>query len=310
MDIEHELRTLAEAQHSVIARHQVLSWGVSGDALDWRLRGPDWEAVTPRVLRLVGSVRTPGQRAMAAVLDAGPNGRLSHTPGAAWWGIPGFDLRTLHVARPRGRTRKPSSLAVIHEVLDIAPHHCTVLDGIPILRPDVIIFQLCGMVNPLRAERALDNGWSMGLYDGAQLLRTHDELRDRGRAGTALMRRLLKVRGRDYVPPASGLEGRVSWILENAGERRLRRQVHSGGETWTGRVDLRDDELPFILEVQSERYHSALLDREADEARVMKLESDGFVVEQVTDVQAWQHPSEVADAVRRGRAKARLRRAA
>jgi hypothetical protein len=310
MTIDDDLRFLAERQHGLVARWQANQMGASRAALRRRLDGPAWEVVTPRVLRLVGSVRTPGQRAMSAVLDGGLDARLSHTSGAAWWGIAGFGLRTLHDTRPRGRTRQPSSLAVIHEVLDIAPHHCTVLDGIPILRPGVIIFQLCGMVNPMRAERALDNGWSMGLYDGAQLLRTHDELRDRGRAGTVLLRRLLKARGRDYVPPASGLEGRVTWILERAGERRLRRQVNSGGETWTGRVDLRDEELPFILEVQSERYHSALLDVEADEARIKQLEGDGFVVAQVTDAQAWQHPAEIVDAVRRGRAKARLRRAA
>jgi hypothetical protein len=310
MNMDDELRLLAERQHGLVARWQLRALGASAEEIYSRTGGHDWELVTKRVLRLVGSVRTPGQRAMSGALDGGPNARLSHTAGASWWGIAGFDLRTLHDTRPRGQTRQPSSLAVIHEVLDIAPHHCTVLDGIPILRPEVIIFQLCGMVNPMRAERALDNGWSMGLYDGAQLLRTHDELRDRGRAGTVLLRRLLKARGRDYIPPASGLEGRVSWILERAGERRLRRQVNSGGASWTGRVDLRDEELPFILEVQSERYHSALLDVVADEARIKQLEADGFVVAQVTDAQAWQHPTEVVDAVRRGRAKARLRRAA
>ena len=251
MSIDDDLRLLAERQHGLVARWQANQMGASRAALGRRLDGPAWEVVTRRVLRLVGSVRTPGQRAMS-----------------------------------------------------------TVLDGIPILHPDAIIFQLCGMVNPMRAERALDNGWSMELYDGAQLLRTHDELRDRGRAGTVLLRRLLKARGLDYVPPASGLEGRVSWILERAGERRLRRQVNSGGETWTGRVDLRDDELPFILEVQSECYHSALLDVVADAARIKQLETDGFVVEQVTDAQAWQQPAEIVDAVRRGRRKARLRRAA
>jgi hypothetical protein len=310
MNIDQELRRVAEKQHSVIAWRQARDLGASRAALLRRLRSPDWDAPTPRVLRLVGSVRTPGQQVMTAVLDGGPDARLSHITAAAWWGIGGFGFGNLHVMRPRGGTRQPSSFAVVHEVLDIAPHHCTVLDGVPVLRPEVVIFQLCGMVHPKRAERALDTGWSMRLYDGATLLRTHDELRDRGRAGTVLLRKLLNVRGKDYIPPASGLEGRVIDIISRSGDRPLRRQVDSGGETWTGRVDLRDEELPFILEVQSDRFHTALVDEAGDAARIAKLESEGFVVEQVTDAQAWHRPHEVVAAVRRGRMTARYGRAA
>jgi very-short-patch-repair endonuclease len=72
----------------------------------------------------------------------------------------------------------------------------------------------------------------------------------------------------------------------------LRRQVDSGNdEAWTGRVDLRDARHPLIIEVQSEKYHSALLDVEADSRRRDALERAGFIVVEVTDVELWTAPA-------------------
>jgi hypothetical protein len=158
-----------------------------------------------------------------------------------------------------------------------------------------------------RMERMVDTAWSKRLVSGATMHDMLGELAQRGRPGIRVMRQVLASRGRDYVPPASGLESRVIQLLDKAGERPMRRQVDSGdGEGWIGRVDLRDDDLPFILEVQSERFHTSLIDRQLDAQRIERLRRAGFVVAEVTDVQVWQRPAEVAEAVRDGRAQARL----
>ena len=88
----------------------------------------------------------------------------------------------------------------------------------------------------------------------------------------------------------------------------LRRQVDSGESEWTGRVDFRHEVLPLIVEVQSERYHSALVDRLADRRRLAALRAAGFVVVEVSDPQVWSRPWEVIDAVRRGLLEAQARR--
>ena len=56
----------------------------------------------------------------------------------------------------------------------------------------------------------------------------------------------------------------------------MRRQVDSGGDLWVGRVDFCHAELPLVVEIQSEAYHSALLDRRSDAARVAALAAAGF----------------------------------
>ena len=120
-----------------------------------------------------------------------------------------------------------------------------------------------------------------------------------------LLRQLLEKRPDDYVPPASNLEGRVKDILACAGLGEWRRQVDSGGETWTGRVDFRHATLPAIIEVQSERYHRALTDELDDQRRRKQLEVDGFAVAEVWDTDVWLHRQTVVAAARQLVADAR-----
>ncbi len=79
------------------------------------------------------------------------------------------------------------------------------------------------------------------------------------------------------------------------------RQVELGGERWLGRVDFKDRRLPLVVEVQSERYHTALLDQQADEDRLAALRAAGFVVVPVQDTDVWSRPAEVARRVGRAR---------
>ena len=73
---------------------------------------------------------------------------------------------------------------------------------------------------------------------------------------------------------------------------------------WTGRVDFRHDTVPFVLEVQSEAFHSALTDVEHDERRHQRLVADGFTYREVWDTAVWAQPNVVVDTVRDGIAEA------
>jgi very-short-patch-repair endonuclease len=127
------------------------------------------------------------------------------------------------------------------------------------------------------------------------------------------MRELLSERGDDYRPPESNLEARVQQLLLDAGFGRFRRQVDSGDdETWLGRMDFRDPEYPLVLQVDSDRFHQALLDKSADLAQTAALEKAGFVVVRVEEYEVWHAAHRVIERVGRGReeAKRRARRAA
>jgi very-short-patch-repair endonuclease len=312
MNADEELHRLSAAQHGFITRLDARVAGLSAEALRHRIRRGDWVAHGRRVLRRTGAPWSKASPLMLAVLDAGPGAVVSHTTAAAWWGLPGFDLLTVHITRPRGTTCAPAAFASrLHEVLAIRTDQVTVLDGVPIVRPERAIFELCATTHPLRAERALDTGWSKSLYTGGSLRRIHSELACRGRGGTVVLRRLLEARPPGWMPPASNLEARFETIMREELLGTWRRQVELGdSERWCGRVDFRSTTWPLIVEVQSERYHTALSDRAHDAARRKNLEDAGFVVLEVWDTQIWHGRSEVVSSVREGIAKATARRSA
>jgi very-short-patch-repair endonuclease len=239
---------------------------------------------------------------MCAVLDAGPGAVLSHGAAAAWWGLPGFGLRPIDITRPRGLTGAPATLADrVHDVLTLGTEQVTVLEGIPIVRPERLILELCAVAHPARAERALDTGWAKGLYSGESLRRIHGDLAASGRSGIVLMRELLEARPPGWLPPASNLEARFMAVAREAWLGEWRRQVDVGSEhRWCGRVDFVSTALPLIVEVQSERYHSALTDRIHDAARRADLDASGFAVVEVWDTQLWHSKHDVIAAVRDG----------
>lgn len=307
-DLPHELMA---KQHALVTTEQLADAGFDDDGVKWLIRGGRLERASPRVLRLLGAPHTEAQRVLAAVLDAGPGSALSHTSALAWWRVPGFTLRELHVSRSRDGTHRPKRLAHgVHDVEALPEHHVRVLDGIPVVTPSRALFDLAGMPRtpPGRVERALDNAWSLHLVTGGTLARMLDEVGSRSRPGIATMRALLADRGDGYVPPASGLEGRVADILKGRWPTSLRRQVDKGDDgEWIGRIDFVDPELPFLLEVQSERFHASLLDTRDDAARRARLEAAGYVVVEVSDTDVWHYPEDVVERVRQGRNEAYLR---
>lgn|SRR5690554_69083 len=101
------------------------------------------------------------------------------------WGIPGFGLRPIHVARRYEGIRRPSRLARVHNLRGVPPAHLGEVDGIPVGSPALTCFQVAAAtMSLLRTERAVDNVLAVGL---AKPMAFHDLLRvlaQRGRNGT------------------------------------------------------------------------------------------------------------------------------
>jgi very-short-patch-repair endonuclease len=309
MNVEDALHELSAARHGFLTRSDAYVAGISKKALIRRIERGDWETHGRRVLRRTGAPWTRASPLMRAVLDAGPGAVISHTTAAAWWGLPGFDVSTVHVTRPRGTTCAPAAYAnQLHEVLTLSAEQVTVLDGVPIVRPERAIFELCATEHPKRAERAMDAAWAKALCSGASLRRVLAELARRGRGGTVVLRELLDARPPGWVPPASNLEARFIEIARGGMLGEWRRQVDLGDDArWCGRVDFVSTNYPVIVEVQSERYHTALTDIAHDTIRRAGLQDAGFVVVEVWDTEVWYAKHTVVARVRDGIARAKPR---
>ena len=309
---------MAERQHGLCAVQQALRH-LSSDELYYLVDAERWERLTPNVLRLVGAPRTREQRLMAAVLDAGLGGALSHTTAAAHWRIPGNLFEPIHVTRERDRSDRIARLAVVHEPLVLPAHHTVRLDEIPVVLPARALIEVAGMQRRgaeiewwvAKIARMVDTAWAMRLVSGDSIRAMIDELSERGRPGLGTMRQVMAERPRGYVPPASGLEGRYQTILQNGGEAPMERQVDLGDAIrWLGRVDFVDRPLKVIVEIQSERHHTSFLDEQLDAERIARLEAAGWIVVPVNEADVWHRPWVVLEQVRAARADARRRLAA
>jgi very-short-patch-repair endonuclease len=306
-----ELFATAARQRGLVRRDDARRLGFTAKRQRGWIRRGEWEAVGTRLLFRAGAPVDKGTPLMQAVLDAGTGGVVAEATGAAWWGLPGYDLLNPHINRPRCITGMAPSVAMrLHEVSDMSTNQVTVLDGIPVVRPERLAFELFATSHPARAARAVETAWSKGLLSGASLRATFDELAERGRTGTVAMRQFLETHPEDWVPPASNLEARFMSIAAEARLGTWNRQVDVGATTWVGRVDFLHERLPVIVEVQSERYQTALLDAAADAVRKAALESAGFVVVEVWDTWVWHDKRRAIEAVRAALRLAGSRRAA
>lgn len=290
-----EARSLASAQHGAVSTAQLRQLGMTWNEID-RLRHDGWRAITDRVLLIEGGPATRGRPLVSATLDAGPPAVISHVTAAAWWGLPGFALTPISVTTVRHGTLR-TELAKTHVVRSLPDRWVTRLASVPIVRPELMVLQLCASIQPLRAERALDNAWKLRLLSGGSLAALLDELGSRGRNGTALLRQLVDARGPDYRPPDSNLEARMEAIATRVGLV-LERQRDVGETSWSGRCDFRVARTNIVIEVQSELHHSALCDQRADALRRARLERDGFLVIEVTDTEVWTAPTVLAQRLR------------
>lgn len=307
-ELHQQIHRIAEQQHGLITRRQAIDVGISRHAWEHLHGSGAWVRVSARVARRTGAPVTTSQRVLAAALDVGPNAYVSHASAAGLWEVPGFRPEPVELIVVRGGRETPSTLAVTHRPRHLPEPYAAQIGGIPVVRPALLLLQMAARVPPVRLRRMLDGLWARRLLSGPSVQAELRSVMHRGRAGTAALRELLDDLPDGYVPPASGLEARVGEVLARFGLPEMRRQVDLGDEArWCGRVDLVDGVLPLVLEVDSERFHSALTDRADDLARQRRLEAAGFVVARVTDFQVWHRPEEVAAAVRAGREQARCR---
>lgn len=290
---------IATRRHGVVTTWELQRRGVSHAHVRLLSESRHWERVHPTVLRRVGTPSTDAQRVAIGVLGCGSGAAVAAIGAARWWGASGcaqWPLEVVGTAKPRN---VPFGVRY-HQIRRLPSSWTTQLDGVPVVRPELCALQLFARSSAARAARLTDAMWSRRLLSGPSIAAFLADMGAMGRNGTAGLRAYLDLRGPGYIPPESGLEARAWAILAEAGIQ-VRRQVDVGsGERWTGRVDGAVVGTRVLIEVQSARYHGALLDQEADKARLAALRAAGFTVVEITDDEVWSRPSEVVRKVLAG----------
>jgi very-short-patch-repair endonuclease len=198
---------LAERQHGVLTRGQLLELGVSDFSIRRRIK----DARLHRVHRGVYAVGRPTLAAkgryLAAVVTCGPNAALSHFAAAALTNLMRERGPRIDVTVPRGGQRRRRGALIIHRAA-LPERDVTVKEGIRVTTPCRTIVDLADVLSERRLARVID--------EAAYLRLDLTELRPRpGRRGSGILARILTTHEPGTTRTRSELEEQMVLLLQS-----------------------------------------------------------------------------------------------
>lgn len=185
LGVDRALARLAERQHGVVARRQLLALGFGPRAIAHRVRAGRLH-VLHRGVYAVGHARlTVKGRYMAAVLAAGPGAVLSHRSAAALHGVRPDGRARIEVTAPLARCR-PGLETYESEVPD---DEQGTIDAIPVTGLHRTLLDLAAVVAERQVERAIEEALARELADRVPLSEVLD--RHPRRKGVGVVRAIL-----------------------------------------------------------------------------------------------------------------------
>lgn len=303
--LDERIAELAEGQHGVVARRQLLASGVGEEAIEVRLRAGRLHRLHRGVYSVGYRVVSREARWMAAVLFAGPGAVLSHYSAAALWGMRAPSSRAIEVTTPK---KSRSRGTIQRHFALLPPDEVTEHRGIPVTTVPRTLFDLAAVSSIDAVEHALRE---------SEYLRLHDRLslpdllaRYPRRCGSVTVRECL--RRRRSLPAGrarSWLELEFLPFLRREGLPRPRLNVWLQVREksiqvdclWPGKV---------VIELDGFAGHGTRVAFREDRARDRRLRVAGYGVTRIAPEQLEDEPEALAADLRalfeEGRERARL----
>lgn len=290
---------LASRQYGLFSRAQLLALGVTLKVIERRLQSGRWLVVAPGVYSLPGMRQSWRRDLMAACLEAGPGAVVSHEAAAALHRLATFAPGPVVVMLHHGDHQHLSG-GTLRQSTDLRPHHCTVVDGVPVTTPARTLVDLAATVRSGRLTTAVEDALSARSCTLAELSACRDELSRPGKRGLRQLGVILTALGPGAVPAATTLERRLKRVLSEGG---LPAPVREHQLPWCrdtpGRVDFAYPAQHVIVEADSRRWHTREGDFEVDRRRDREAQLAGWDVYRFTWDDLRSRPDEVVATVRR-----------
>ena len=289
---DRRIAELADRQHGVVARSQLLGLGLGRRAIARRLESMRLRQIH-RGVYAVGHLQLARPSWwMAAVLACGPGAVLSHRCAAALWGILEGWPTTVDISVGRELAGREG---IRPHVAAIAPDERTVHAGIPVTTVARTLLDLAADLQLHELGRALERAEALRLSDQTSLVALME--RHRGRRGTANLKAAMRE-GLRPVVTKSELERRFLSFVERAGLPRPQTNIwlQLGGE-WM-EVDCAWPEQRVIVELDSRTYHGTTAAFERDRKRDRRAQAHGWRPIRVTDRALREEPHALVADVR------------
>jgi very-short-patch-repair endonuclease len=258
-NVDGVVAAIAERQHGVVSRQQLLGSGVTPDSIQHRVR-------RGRLHRIHAGVFAVGHRAVtlegrwsAAVLAYSPGALLGLRDAAALWSTLDRIERPIDVLVEGDRRRRPGLAP--HRAAKIHPDDRAMRRGIPVTSVARTLLDLCDVVPRKRVERAFNEADRLHLLDIAQL----EALlaRSPGRKGLAFLGSLVAAYRGPSPKLRSALEQRFLAMCREAGLPEPETNVRVAGVE----VDMLWREAGVVVELDGYEYHGGRAPFEEDRRR-------------------------------------------
>jgi hypothetical protein len=280
---------LAEVQHGVVERGQLLARGLSPEVIKRWIRKGRLHPIHAGVYAVGHKVLSRQGHWMAAVLACGPGAVLSHRSAAALWGIRNYSGATIHVASP-SKTRSQGSIQ--RHFARLPADEVTSHDGIPVTTVPRTNLDLAAASDPHVVESCLRQCEFLRLYDSLSLWDLMERYpRHRGnRAARTALARLEEASGESH----SRLEERFLVFLDAHGLPRpdLNVWLEAGDRRY--KVDCLWRGTKQIAELDSWEAHGTRSAFQSDKSRDRRLEVAGYRTTRVTRHQLEHEAEELA----------------
>lgn len=245
---------LAEAQHGLLARWQLVEGGASVAAIDHALQRGHLRHAARGVYRLPGAPVIWPQRVLAACLAGGPLAVSSHRTAGASHGL-GVTPRRIELLTPRWQRTHRERGVCVHEAKDLRAIDVTSVDGIPTTSAVRTVLDLASTLERRELTAVTDQVVREGLATEDQLVDRFQQTRRRGKRGYVLLGEVIEeVVGRP-VGSASRFEDLAVELVLDLGLPMpvLQHPVEIAGTTVY--LDMAWPELELLIECDSLAYH-------------------------------------------------------
>ncbi|HEX7245380.1 MAG TPA: DUF559 domain-containing protein [Solirubrobacterales bacterium] len=283
------IRELAERQHGVIARRQLIAVGLGRGLIQDRIDAG-------KLIELHRGVFAVGHRRislhgewMAATLACGPNAYLSHGSAAQLWGIRG-SRRPHEVLRVSGH-RRPHGVW-LHQTRSLPEEDVAVEAGIPVTSIERTIMDNAGRLDERQLEHMIVDADRTGRLVWRELQRVIEQ--GNGRKGLRRLRRVavrVDPRAADTISP---LEVDFFSLCQRAGLSLPQVNVLVEGHL----VDFYWPKAKVIVETDGYAYHKDRAAFERDREVTVALTAAGYRVLRATYRMLERNPAPFLDLIR------------
>jgi very-short-patch-repair endonuclease len=280
---------LAERQHGVVARRQLVQLGLRDDAIRRRVKDGRLWRIHQGVYAVGRPTLTLHGRFSAAVLSCGPGAAISHVAAGVLTGVLKEQGARIDVTVAGSGGRRRRGALIIHRAAlpdaDVTSKH-----GIPVTSPARTFVDLADVLPRRRLERGLDEADYLGLDLSG--LRPRPGRRGRGALASALARHAA-----GSTRTRSELEERMLTLCESS--RLPPPEINSSIEDHEVDFVWRAERL--IVETDGWRAHGTRAAFERDRRRDADLLAAGWRVLRISYAQLEREPAWVAERIAEAR---------